>query len=77
MIIDKNLYLVIEITQLLYKNNRTYDDVKKILDILQDEFKTQRECLEYDDVDNYLQGRKTADVSNKIVQPLNHVEGYF
>lgn len=77
MIIDKNLYLVIEITQLLYKNNRTYDDVKKILDILQDEFKTQRECLEYDDVDDYLQGRKTVDVSNKIVQPLNHVEGYF
>lgn len=77
MIIDKNLYLVIEITQLLYKNNRTYDDVKKILDILQDEFKTQRECLEYDDVDDYLQGRKTADVSNKIVQQLNHVEGYF
>lgn len=77
MIIDKNLYLVIEITQLLYKNNRTYDDIKKILDILQDEFKTQRECLEYDDVDDYLQGRKTVDVSNKIVQPLNHVEGYF
>lgn len=77
MIIDKNLYLVIEITQLLYKNNRTYDDVKKILDILQDEFKTQRECLEYDEVEDYLQGRKTADVSNKVIQSLNHVEGYF
>lgn len=77
MIINKNLYLVIEITQLLYKNNRTYDDVKKILDILHDEFKTQRECLEYDDVNYYLQGRKTANISNKIIQPLNHVEGYF
>lgn len=77
MIINKNLYLVIEITQLLYKNNRTYDDVEKILDMLQDEFKTQRECLEYDDVEDYLQGRKIADVSSKVIQPLNHVEGYF
>ena len=77
LIIDKNLYLIVEITQLLHQNNCTYDDVEKILFILQDEFKQQRECLEYNDVDDYLQGKKTDDVSNKIVQQLNHVKGYF
>ena len=77
LIIDKNLYLIVEITQLLHQNNCTYNDAEKILFILQDEFKQQRECFEYNDVDDYLHGKKTDDVSNKVVQQLNHVKGYF
>ena len=33
-----HLYMVIEITQLLAKNNCTYAEVDRILDILQEEF---------------------------------------
>lgn len=69
-----HLYMVIEITQLLAKNNCTYAEVDRILDILQEEFKEQRFDLEYDSLDDYFNEHKCHDADNMTVKALNHVD---
>lgn len=72
---DKILYLTVEISQMLKNNQRTYAEVERILDILTDEFKQQREELEYETLDDYFVGHKTNHVENKVVESLSHVSG--
>lgn len=72
---DKVLYLTVEISQMLINNQCTYSEAERILDILTDEFKQQREELEYDTFDDYFAGHKTNHVGDKVVQSLNHVNG--
>ena len=74
---DKVLYLTVEITQLLRNNKCTYAETERILDILTDEFKQQREELEYNTFDDYFAGHKTNHVDRKVVQSLNHVNGIY
>ena len=74
---NKKLHLVIEISQLLKQYQCTYSEVKEILSILTDEFNQQQEDLEYDTLDDYFSGCKNRNMENEIIQPLNHVDGYF
>lgn len=72
---DKVLYLTVEISQLLRNNQCTYAETERILDILTDEFKQQREELEYDTLKDYFTGHKTCHADTQVVQSLNHVDG--
>ena len=74
---NKKLHLVIEISQLLKQYQCTYSEAKEILFILTDEFNQQQEDLEYDTLDDYFSGCKNRNIENKVIQQLNHVEGYF
>ena len=71
--VEKVLYLTVEVSQLFKNNQCTYADVERILEILTDEFKQQREELEYETLDDYFQNHKTCYVDNQVVQSLNHV----
>lgn len=73
---DKVLYLTIEISQMLRNNQCTYAETERILELLNDEFKQQRENLEYETLDDYIAGYKTNHVDNKVIQSLNHVDGF-
>lgn len=72
---DKVLYLTVEISQMLKNNQCTYSEAERILDILTDGFKQQREELEYDTFDDYFVGHKVYNADNQVVQSLNHVDG--
>ena len=72
----KVLSTAIDITQLLQQNNCTYNEATKILNLVTAELKQQQENLEYDTFDDYFADTKTADVSNKVVTALNHVDEY-
>lgn len=73
---QKVLSTAIDITQLLQKNGCTYNEAAKILNLVTAEFKQQQENLEYATFDDYFAGTKTADVSNRVVTALNHVDRY-
>ena len=72
---DKILYLTVEISQMLKNNQCTYAEVERILDILTDEFKQQREELEYETLDDYFNQHKAYNANGVIIQSLNHVDG--
>lgn len=72
----KKLYLTVEISHLLHKYNCTYNEIDKIVELLQSWIKQSREENEYDTIDDYINGNKTRSVDNDIVQPMNHVEPY-
>ena len=74
--ISKTLYLSVEISQMLKNHECTYSEVEEILALLTDEFKEQRNELEYATYDDYLSGNKTAHVDNDVVMTLNHVDGF-
>lgn len=74
---NKKLYLAIEISQLLANQKCTYSETEAILSLLTDEFKQQREELEYNTIDDYFNNQKSCNVSNRIIKSLNHVDGYF
>lgn len=74
---NKKLYLAIEISQLLANQKCTYSEAESILSLLTDEFKQQREELEYNTIDDYFNNQKSCDVSNWVVDSLNHVDEYF
>lgn len=73
---SKKLYVTVEISQLLYKYQCTYNEAEEILQLVTDEIKQQRDNLEYDTIDDYLYGYKTNFVDGNVIQPLNHVEPY-
>lgn len=61
----------------MLKNHEcTYSEVEEILALLTDEFKEQRNELEYATYDDYFSGHKTAYVGNDVVMSLNHVDGF-
>ena len=67
------MYLAVEITQLLYKNECTYNETDEILQLVTDEIKQQREDKEYNTVDDFLKGIKTCCADHKVIEPLNHI----
>lgn len=73
---SKNLYLTVEISQLLYSYSCTYNEAEEILSLITDEIRQQRECREYATTTDYINGNKTKSVGDEIIQPLNHVEPY-
>lgn len=74
---NKKLYLTIEISQLLANQKCTYSETESILSLLTDEFKQQREELEYDTLDDYFNNRKCCNADNQLIKSLNYVDGYF
>lgn len=74
--ISKTLYLTVEISQMLKNHKCTYSEAEEILALLTDEFKEQRNELEYATYDDYFSGHKTNHVDNDVVMTLNHVEGF-
>ena len=74
--ISKTLYLSVEISQMLKNHECTYSEVEEILTLLTDEFKEQRNALEYATYDDYFSGHKTSNVDNDVVMALNHVDGF-
>ena len=75
--ISKTLYLSVKISQMLKNHECTYSEVEEILALLTDEFKEQRNELEYATYDDYFSGHKTAYVGNDVVMSLNHVDGFY
>ena len=73
---NKVLYTVVEMSQILYNSQCTYDESEKILTMLLNEMKQQRKELEYDEIDAYYSGVKSHDAGNSVITPLNHVNGY-
>ena len=74
--ISKTLYLSVEISKMLKNQECTYSAVEEILAIPTDEFKEQRNELEYATYDDYFSGHKTSHVDNDVVMALNHVDGF-
>lgn len=72
----KKLYLTVEISQLLHKYQCTYNEADGVLQLIEAEIRQQRDDLEYDTVNDYINGHKTNYTGDKIVQPLNHFEPY-
>lgn len=73
---SKILYLSVEISQLLKNHQCTYSEAEKVLSLLTDEFREQRNELEYATYDDYFAQHKAKNVDNEIIQALNHVEGF-
>lgn len=67
---NKKLYLTIEISRILHKYHCTYNEADKILQLITSEINQQRENLEYDAIDDYLNGHKTRCVDNDVIHPL-------
>lgn len=59
---SKKLFLVVEISQLLYRHNCSYQEADEILKLITDEIREQYEELECE--------------KQNIIQPMNHVEPY-
>lgn len=59
---SKKLYLVVEISRLLYQYDCTYNDTFEILKLITDEMIQQFEDIGCD--------------KTNIIQPMNHVEPY-
>lgn len=59
---SKKLYITVEISQLLYQYNCTYDEADKILKLITDEITNQFEDIGCN--------------KNDIIQPMNHVVPY-
>lgn len=59
---SKKLYLTVEISQLLYRYNCTYNETDEILKLITDEINQQFKDL-------------GCDKAN-MIQPMNHVEPY-
>lgn len=61
----------------MLKNHEcTYSEAEEILALVANEFKEQRNELEYATYDDYFSGHKTAYVGNDVVMALNHIEGF-
>lgn len=73
---SKILSTTVSITQFLADQNCTYDEVDKIVELLQSWIKQARENNEYKTIANYISGNKLKSVNNDVIQPLNHVEPY-
>lgn len=59
---SKKLYLTVEISQLLYRYNCTYNEANEILSLVTNEIAQQFEDIGCDKTD--------------IIQPMNHVDPY-
>ena len=66
----KCLSTAIDVSQLLYNNQCTYDEAEKVLDLLQAEFKQQRENYEYDSVSDLMNCKKSRYADDITIQPL-------
>ena len=72
----KDLWLIVEITRLLRKYDCTYEEADEIIKQVALEIKIQRECYEYDDVDDLIAGVKKRDGKDAVISALNHVPPY-
>ena len=59
---SKKLYLTVEISQLLYRHNCTYNEANEILKLTTDEIQQQIEDFDCD--------------KDCVIQSMNHVEPY-
>lgn len=64
------LQTTIKLTQLLYKNGCTYNEVDEFLSDVQQHYKTIREQKEYDTINDFIKGNKSCDIGSEIVNPL-------
>lgn len=69
----KILSTAIDISQLLFNNQCTYFETEKVIALIQDELRLQRENIEYDSIDNLRKGNKINCADNEIIRPLKHV----
>ena len=67
------LSTIINITQILAKNQHTYDDVDDILDTLKEHYKTVRECIEYETFEDFKNANKKIEAGNLPVRKLNDI----
>lgn len=72
----KELFLSVEISQLLHQHNCTYTETQEILQLLDDWIKQQRENMEYDTIDDLIFENKSRNIDDLIISPMNHVEPY-
>lgn len=73
---SKKLYLAVEISQLLYKYECTYNEADEILQLIINEIKQQREDKEYNTIDDFLNSVKNCCADHEVIEPLKHVELY-
>lgn len=73
---SKILSTTVSITQMLAEKNCTYNEVDKIIELLQEWIKQSRENNEYETTAGFINDNKTRHVDDEIIQPLNHVEPY-
>ena len=73
---NRILWTLVEITQILNEQECTIDDAEKIIQLLSSYIKQQREDIEYGSTDNYILNRKINNASNKIIEAMNHTDGY-
>ncbi len=71
---NKELFLMIELSQVLKQNQCTYKEAKEILSKLQYELKTQQENKEYNTVSDWAKGVKNQDYENQIIEGWDHIE---
>lgn len=71
------LSTIINISQILEKNQHTYNDVEEILRTLMEHYKTVRECIEYDTVQDLKNNIKKIDAGNMKVKKINDVMKYI
>lgn len=67
------LQTTIKITQLLNDSGCTYDEVGDFLFDIQQHYKQVREQKEYNTVSDIINGNKSIDIGNEIVDALNNV----
>lgn len=65
---------MVSISHLLARNQCTYDETDRILDLLQEWIKERRECNEYETCRDYALGNKSACMDNVVITPFGHVD---
>lgn len=71
------LSTIINISQILEKNQHTYNDVEEILRTLMEHYQTVRECIEYDTIQDLKNNIKKIDAGNMKVKKINDVMKYI
>lgn len=66
--------LSIAISQLLAKYECTYNETEQILSMLTDEFRMQREKLEYRSIRDLMCDNKHYNASDDVIQELKFIE---
>lgn len=72
----KKIKLSIAITQLLAKYECTFSETEHILSLLKDEFRMQRENIEYKNIDNLINGNKICCADDMLVSSLKFTPDY-
>ena len=72
----KMLSIAIDISQMLFNNQCSYDEAEEILQLMQHEIKQQRENYEYATIEDYINGVKTNFANDVVICPLHHLDGF-